>query len=136
MPLVVSDAGERSLLDLCRVLPGSTNIWLYKNNVTPSDASVWTDFTVANYTGAAAQGMVGSVAATTVGGKAYTAYTQRIFTVTANGGPSNSIYGYVVYNASTAQFFWAERFASGPYTMANLGDTIKVTPTLTLFSEY
>lgn len=138
MPLVVTDVGEKVMLDYVRagsVLSGA-NLHLYKNNYLPVDSSVAADFTVATFTGYGGAILGSGVAATTVGGKAYVPFTQRTFSVSANGGPSNSIYGYYIYNSGTGQLLFAERFAAGPYTMANLGDTLKLTPTLTLFSEY
>ena len=138
MALVVPDGAEKIILDLLRNLTNfnAAVIKLYKNNYTPIDTTVHADFTEANYTGYVAQTLGSGVAATTVSGKAYVPYTQRTFQVTSSPTVTNLIYGYWIYSSASGSMLWAERFTSAPISMVLAGDTIKLTPTLTLFSEF
>lgn len=48
------------------------------------------------------------------------------------GGTANDVYGYALVDIDTTTLLFFEFFSGGPKTMQFLGDTIRLTPTLTL----
>jgi hypothetical protein len=47
-------------------------------------------------------------------------------------GALGSIYGYFMTRATSGRIALAERFPSAPYAIVNNGDSIDLTPTITL----
>lgn len=47
-------------------------------------------------------------------------------------GALGNVYGYYVTHTGNGRLLWAERFADGPYNIANNGDQIMVAPHFTL----
>jgi len=134
MPLVVPDIGELVALAswLAGVAPTLT-MRLYKNNYTPVDASILTDFTEANFSGYAAVGItMGSPSE--VSNKAKSVATAPAVYTHNGGGTANTIYGYYIHDTVLNQLMWAERFGSSQI-MTNNGDQISVTAVLTFDSE-
>jgi uncharacterized protein YlxW (UPF0749 family) len=41
---------------------------------------------------------------------------------------TNSIYGYYIVQATSGVLMWSERDVSAPFTVAVVGDAIKITP--------
>jgi len=135
LSLKVTDVGELYLLDrLASAEMDAFTVHLYKNDYTPVDGSVDTDFTEADFSGYAG-GISLSTHATpsTVAGRATTTWTPKIWTHNG-GGTSNLVYGYFVLN-SGGDVIWAERDPSAPRSMAVLGDAINVFLTYTGKSE-
>jgi len=135
MSLVVPDVGELIILDA--LVAGDTlaafECRLYQNNYTPVQGSVIGSFTVATFSGYAADWCAfGS--ATTVSNKAKIVGTTDVEFTHNGGGTSNTIYGYYVVDTVSGEVVWAERFAASQ-AMANNGDKITITLALTLFSE-
>lgn len=136
MALVVCNAGELKLLDWAikdTSTPENLTLKLYKNDYTPVAASVAGDFTEADFTSYAAKTLTRSswVAASTNGsGKAASSYAAQSWVC---GSTGNTVYGYFVVGATSGTLIWAEKFATAR-TLAN-GDTLNVTPSLTLSSE-
>jgi hypothetical protein len=138
MPLVVPDAGELRMLDTLLRLALSTNenqiLKLYKNNVTPTQASVPASFQEADFTGYAARTLLrsGWNEAVTVSNKAESSYgsTPQSWTCGTTG---NTIYGYWVEGSSSAKCLWAERFSTSRVLAS--GDVLNITPKFTLSSE-
>lgn len=122
------------MLDLCLAI-GHT-LRLYKTDVTAGltraqiNALTVASFTEANFTGYVAKTLTGGAWVTTQGDPTTGTYAQQTFTSTANQA-AQVIYGYYVCRASDNALIWHERFA-GPLTISLNGDTIQITPTITL----
>lgn len=98
---------------------------LYVNNVTPTTASVFADFTAPSYTGNGAQAIAAAAAGSIVVDTITITTEQFTFAVTGTGG-SEVAYGFYVYDGSN-RLIAAGRFPTGPFNMQTIGDTIKVT---------
>lgn len=133
MTLLVPNVGEARMLKLIlnNVSQEDVILKLYKNNVTPAEGDVASDYTVADFTGYASLTLTGASWSFTTGDPSYASYAQQSFTSTA-GGQSQTIYGYFVVQASSGILLWAERFAGAPYAIVNNDDAIKVTPYIEL----
>lgn len=44
------------------------------------------------------------------------------------------VFGYLIVGEDTGALWWAERFSDGPYPVANVGDQVRVRPSLRLAS--
>lgn len=130
MPLVVPNVGEGNALRAW-IASGKT-LRLFTNNITPGEAD-----TAATYTEAAGNGYAALALTGGTGGGAWTvtegapssaSYPQQTFTFT---GALGNVYGYYVTETTGGALCWAERFSDGPYNIANNGDQIKITPTIT-----
>ena len=138
MSVVMNKLGLLLLADDLVLEGGNIHIDLCQNNITPVERSVLTDFTgstgIATFNGYA-QGNVGPgvVSWDDVNGWAVVTWPQITFTKSA-GGASQTIYcGYATYEDSDAVFrLLMHDIFSPAQTMANTGDAIKITPTLTL----
>ena len=104
---------------------------LYQNNYTPAETDTAASYTAATFTGYAAISL-GTGASWTISGGNPTqiAYTQQTFTCSTTG-TTQQIYGYYVTATTSGTLLWAEKFTDGPYPITNLGDNIKITPTIT-----
>jgi len=133
--LVVPDVGEVILLDV--MVNGDTlagfECRLYQNNYTPVQGSVLSDFTVATFSGYAADWTTFGPAST-VSNKGKIVATSPVVYVHNGGATSNTIYGYYIVDTVSNQVVWAEKFAA-PQAVANNGDTISITLALTMNSE-
>lgn len=129
MALNVPDVGENIALEnfVNKTAPQNQTLKLFQNNITPSDTDTAGTYTVATFTGYADIGLTGaSWNAASAGSIAYSA--QQTFT--SSGVVSNSIYGYYIIQASSGILMWSERDASAPFTVANIGDAVKLTPAI------
>lgn len=128
MALVVPNAGEAKALTL--LLAANTSLRLFKSNTTPGESDTWATYTEADFTGYSAATLTGGSWTITPGAPSSAAYAQQTFTSSA-GSQNQNVYGYAVVLSSDSTLLWAERFTDGPYNIANNGDNIKVTPTIT-----
>ena len=103
---------------------------LYKSNTTPGDSDTAGTYTEADFTGYSSVTLTGASWTVTPGAPTSASYAQQSFASSANQ-TAQSIYGYYLTRASTGDLIAAERFSTGPFTIQNNGDTIKVTPTIT-----
>jgi hypothetical protein len=129
MALNVPDVGENLILEMLTNKTAAQNlvIKLYQNNITPSDTDIASTYTEATFTGYASITLTGaSWNAASAGNITYSA--QQTFT--SSGTVNNSIYGYYIVQASSGVLVWSERDASAPFTIANIGDALKITPTI------
>lgn len=132
MALVVPDVAEVLLLAGVITEMGALTLRLNKNPVTPSDATVLGDFTIADFSGYA-NASPSMTTPSEISGKGTTIDSaERSFTHNG-GGTGNTIYGYYVTDA-IGGLVWAEAF-SAPVTMNASGHQIKITLQLTLDSE-
>lgn len=104
---------------------------LYKSNTSPADSDTVGTYVEADFTGYSAVTLTGASWTVTQGAPTTASYAQQSFASTANQS-AQSIYGYYVTRASTGDLVFAERFTTGPFTIQNNGDTIKVTPSISM----
>lgn len=129
MALNVPDVGENIALEAFVNKTAGQNqlLKLYQNNITPSDTDTAGTYTEATFTGYAAISLTGaSWGAAAAGTITYS--TQQTFT--SSGVVSNTIYGYYIVQAVSGILMWSERDVSAPFTVANIGDAVKLTPTI------
>ena len=130
---VLVNAGEDFMLGLLvnksGYSVGNLSLRLFKSNTTPAEADVAGTYTEATFTGYSAVTLVSADWTLTPGGPSSAACSQKTFTSSADQS-AQDIYGYYITNAG-GTLVAAERFTNGPYTIANNGDNIKVTPTIT-----
>lgn len=126
MAVVFPDVGEQRLLD--RMTGKQTNVnagslKLFKNNLTPTAATVNGDFTEANFTGYASKTITAATwnAAVGISGKAYATYPNQLWT--KSGATGNDIYGWY-HQDSTGALLACERFASAPISMNVDGENL------------
>jgi len=135
MGLVVPDVGEVILLDV--LVNGDTlaafECRLYQNNYTPVQGSTLSNFTVATFSGYAADWTTFGPA-TIVSNKGKIVATTPVSFVHNGGATSNTIYGYYIVDTVTNEVVWAEKFAASQ-AMSNNGDTINIPLQLTMNSE-
>lgn len=133
--LIVPDVSENAFNALwLSVLSSTVKLSLFKNNITPDENTVFSDFTKADFTGYA-DSVVTLGAPTTVAGKSTVTATAPAAFVMGTPGTGNTIYGYYVWIPATTILLWCEKFDNAP-VLANAGDEIDVTLVFTLFSEF
>lgn len=131
---IMPNEGEMKALEhiVNKTAPENLVLRLFKNNYTPVDAATSADFTEADFTGYSAITLTGASWASAVSGNPSSiAYAQQTFTSSA-GSQSQIVYGYYLQQTTSGKVIAAERFTGTPPTIQNNGDTIKVTPTITL----
>ena len=134
MTLVVPNTGEQVLLDAATGKTAATTLTLrlFSNNYTPINSTVAGDVAQVSGGGYAGIALTAASWVTTPGSPTSSAYPEQTFTFTGATDSPGTIYGYYVTNAAGA-LVWAERIAA-VFTPAANGDTVKVTPALTLAS--
>jgi hypothetical protein len=128
MALLVPNDSENLMLKniLNHTAPQNQTLKLFSSNTTPAETDTAGTYTEATFTGYSAVGLTGTSWVVT-GDTA--AYAEQTFTSTAV--QSQTIYGYYIIQAVSGLLLWSERFSS-PIAIANNGDAIKLTPTITL----
>ena len=104
---------------------------LFSNDVTPAETDTVATYTEATFTGYSAITLTGASWSVVAGAPSVATYAEQQFTSTADG-QNQSVYGYYMTRNGGTRIVLAERFSNGPYTIANNGDWIKVTPQITL----
>ena len=130
MALLVPDVGENLVLEMIVNKTAAQNLVLklFQSNTTPAEGDTAGTYTEATFSGYSAATLTGASWGAASGGSI--AYAQQTFTHNG-GGVSNSIYGYYITQSVSGTLFLAERDGSGPFTLVNTGDNIKITPTIT-----
>lgn len=137
MALLVPNTGEVWMLQqvtgVNNTKANTLYIKLYTNNKTPGEGDIGSDYTEASFSGYANLALTpGSWTITSVSGYANATYAVQTFT-SDSAQASQSVYGYyITSNVGSQQLVWAERFTDGPYTITNNGDSIKITPFISL----
>lgn len=128
MALVFPDVGENKALDhlVNRVAPENLVLRLFTSNTTPAEGDTAGTYTEASGSGYSAITLTGASWGAASGGSI--AFAQQTFTFT---GALGNVYGYYYTEATSGVLIAAERFSDGPYNIANNGDQIKITPTIT-----
>ncbi len=132
MAIVVPNGGEAIALSYLvnKSSPENLVLCLYQSNTTPAEADTVGTYTEATFTGYASITLTGASWTVTPGAPSSAAYAQQTFTSSA-GSQNQNIYGYFLKRLSTGDIVYAERFSDAPYNIANNGDAIRVTPTIT-----
>ncbi len=128
MALLFPDTGENLALEMIvnKTAPQNLVLRLFTSNTTPGESDTAGTYTEATGNGYSAITLTGASWGSASGGSI--AYAQQTFTFT---GALGNVYGYYVTQASSGTLVYAERFTDGPYNIANNGDQIKITPTIT-----
>ena len=133
MALSIPDEGEEDILDV--IFATTLVLRLFKNNLTPTNASVLSDFTEADFTGYAAITLTGGSWTTTPGAPSIATYVAQTFTCSA-AGAAQTIYGYYITRTSSGRVWVAERFpAADIAAISAAGQTRIVNPRVTLKDE-
>jgi hypothetical protein len=130
MPLNVPDVGENLILGMIvnRTAPENLVLRLYQNDITPSDTDTAATYTVSSFPGYANITLPGaSWNAPSAGSITYSA--QQAFTCT--GATSQPVYGYYLTQLTSGILVWSERAAAAPFTITNVGDSVRLTPAIT-----
>lgn len=133
MALLAPNVGVQEILRraLNYSATGDVILKLYQSNTTPAEGDTTATYTEATWTGYSAKTLTGASWTVTNADPAEASYAQQTYTSTA-GSQNQANYGYYVTNGAGTVLLWAERFTDGPYTIVNNGDTISVTPKITL----
>jgi hypothetical protein len=100
---------------------------LYKNNHTPTSASILTDFTEADFTSYADLGLPISPTVGWDGTKVTATFPLLTWTTGDVTNLPQTIYGYVVWNTADSSVWWAEKFAVTPTALTLAGQTFQLT---------
>lgn len=129
MPIIISNEGGENILKYSLGISTTTEtlkLKLYSNNVSPTPFTVVGDFTEVTG-GGYAEKLLGA-SNWTVTGKVASSNPQ-LFTFTSSIG---QIYGYYLVGATSNKLIASEKFTSGPFNIANNGDSITVTATISV----
>lgn len=131
MTLLVPNGAEVDALKawLNNTAGQNQDLRLFQNNVTPAETDTTATYTECTLTGYAEIALTGASWNFTEGAPSdATCSAEQTWTFTAGFG--QTIYGYYLVQATSGRIMWAERDAS-PFTPANNGDQIKLTPKIT-----
>lgn len=132
MPLMVPNIGETLMLDnaLKTASPEALILKLYTNNYDCVETSVHTDFTECVVSGYAAKTLTrAGWGAAGAGAPSTSTYgTPQTFNFTGTG----NIVGYYLVGAVSGSLYWAERLYPTTGQAFNSGDSLTVTPKITL----
>jgi hypothetical protein len=132
MAVVFTNAAEQVALEnfINKTAPQDLVLRLYSDNQTPAKTDVVGDYTeVSGGTGYSAATLTPADWIMTPGDPSTAAYPQVTFAFT---GAAGNVYGYYVTRASTGDLMFANRFSNAPINIANNGDEIRITLTITL----
>ena len=136
MALVVPNAAEVIALKIWVGFGAVANPWtlkLYSNNVTPAASDTAATYTVVAGAGYANKSLVAANWTFTSDAPSSMSYAAQSFVFTGATDAPGTIYGYyIIDNNSTIVV--AERLSSAPFTPAVNGDSVTVTPRITLGS--
>jgi hypothetical protein len=102
---------------------------LYSDDQTPAKTDVAADYTEVTGNGYTAKTLTPGTFTFTDGDPSTAAYPQQTFGFT---GAAGNVYGYYVTQATSGALMFANRFSNAPINIANNGDEIRITLTITL----
>lgn len=128
MALAVPNQGENIALEALvnKTAPQALELHLFKlPSSDPGETATEASFTAADFTGYSADTSItwGSASGGTITGDKST------FTSSA-GSQNQDVYGYMLIQATSGKLVYYEYFSGGPYNIANDGDKIEVTPSI------
>jgi hypothetical protein len=104
---------------------------LYVNNLTPTYDTTLADFTEASFPGYETTEATGWTPAVWIEPFAVT-YADGIKWVLSESIPPVKVYGYYVTSGEAGHLCWCELREDGPITLQTMGDSVTLTPNLTL----
>lgn len=104
---------------------------LFQNNYTPVIGDVVGNYTEATFTGYSAKVLTPATWVLSGSNPAQITYPQQAFLSSADQAVQ-AIYGYYLIRTSGGELIAAERFATPPINIQFNGDTINITPKITL----
>lgn len=128
MPLKVVNHGEQDMLTL--ILAAGYTLRLFKSNTTPTEATIASSLTEADFTGYSAKALAGGSWSITAGDPTVAAFAQQSFVSSADQ-TAQTIYGYYITATTGGRLQWVERFTT-PIVIQYANDSIRVTPRITL----
>ena len=129
MAIQISEDGAETILKCLAGVASSTEtlkLKLYSNNVTPNITTELIEFVEVTGGGYVERPL--SSSAWVVSGNTISTAPQ-LYTFTSNVG---QIYGYYLVGSTSGKLIASERFSSGPFNIANNGDSITVTATISI----
>jgi hypothetical protein len=131
MAVVFTDAAEVIALKnfLNNTAPQSLVLRLYSNNRSPARSDVVGDYTEVSGNGYSSVTLTPADFVFSPGDPATAAYPQVTYTFS---GAAGNVYGYYVTRSSTGDLLLANRFSNAPINIANNGDEIRITLSITL----
>lgn len=131
MAVVFTNAAEQVALEnfINKTAPENLVLRLYSDNQTPAKTDVVGDYTEVSGNGYSAATLTPASWVMTSGDPSSAAYPQVTFTFS---GAAGNVYGYYVTRATTGDLMFANRFSNAPINIANNGDEIRITLTITL----
>jgi len=125
---VIPDEGLKEILEGIRAGSFSLAVVLIKADFTPSQSTVWSGLTEANYTGYSRQAPVWGAASINGSGNGETDAATLTFTKGA-GGTTNTIYAAALVNVrgGTTRLVCVQKLDTAK-AMTNAGDAVLVTP--------
>lgn len=132
--LVVPNQGEQILLEagLGKTPASALTLRLFSNDHVLAKTDTEADFTEVAGGGYAAIALTAGNWVTTPGSPTSSAYPQQTFTFTGATNAPSTVHGYYITTAA-GNLIYAERLLAA-FTPASNGDTVAVTPTITLAS--
>jgi hypothetical protein len=131
MAVVFTNAAELTALKnfLNNTAPETLVLKLYSNDVTPTNADISSDYTEVSGNGYTAVTLTPENFIFTAGDPGAAAFPQVTFSFT---GAAGNVHGYFVVGATSGNLMFANRFSNAPINIANNGDEIRITLTITL----
>lgn len=131
MAVVFTDAAEVVALRnyVNNTAPETLVVRLYSNNKSPNKLDLVSDYVEVVGNGYAAETLTPADFVFSAGDPASAAYPQVTFTFS---GAAGNVFGYFVTRATTGDLQFANRFSNAPINIANNGDEIRITLTITL----
>jgi hypothetical protein len=109
--------------------PENLVLRLYSNNRTPNKLDIVSDYTEVSGFGYDPVTLNPNSFSFSAGDPSSAAYPQVTFLFTGNAG---NVFGYYVTRATTGDLMFANRFSNAPINIANDGDEIRITLSITL----
>lgn len=128
MPLKVVNHGEQDMLTL--ICAAGYTLKLFKSNTTPTDATIASGLTEADFTGYSAKPLTGGSWTIAAADPSTATYAQQSFVSSADQ-TAQTIYGYFIVATTGGRLQWVERFTT-PIVVQYANDSIRITPRLTL----
>jgi hypothetical protein len=131
MAVVFTNAAELTALKnfLNNTAPETLVLKLYSNDVTPTSADISSDYTEVSGNSYTAVTLTPENFTFTAGDPGAAAFPQVTFSFT---GAAGNVHGYFVVGATSGNLMFANRFSNAPINIANNGDEIRITLTITL----
>jgi len=132
MALLSPAEGEMTMLDniLKTTTPEAQTLKLYTNNYDAVNGSTAANFTECAISGYAAKSLVRATWNAAVSGNP--SYSQYSAAQTFNFTGTGAVVGYFIIGATSGKVYWAERLYATTGQTFNNGDSLTITPKITL----